>query len=425
MSGTDEDMKPLAADNETLSQNDLMQIISAYDQATTELQKTHDSLKKQVEHLTGEVSRKNNELSLSLEEVSALKNYLANILESITDGVIAIDPDRRVMAFNQSAAEVVLSIATDQMGRPIADVLPATCQELGKILIKALTEQREFENIQVTLRGKENRILSVSASPIRNSKGEVLGAVETFRDLTDIKILEEKATRQDRLAALGEMAAGVAHEIRNPLGGIELYASTLKRRFEDDSKESEIAEKIIAAAGALNRIVTDMLTFTRGREPIRKKTILERVCATAVDMAAKEIDKKNIAIEYRHALGKKQFMLDSDQIAQAFLNVILNAVQFTPEGEKIIISSYEIADSAGDRVVVEFEDGGKGISDDVLPKLFNPFFTTRKDGTGLGLAIVHKIVQDHGGQVTVENAPPPRGAVFRFHFPTNGDNALI
>jgi PAS domain S-box-containing protein len=334
--------------------------------------------------------------------------------------VIAIDPQRRIMAFNQSAAEVVLSIAMDHMGRPIADVLPVTCQELGKILVRALSQERGFTNIEVCLKGQQKRILSVSASPIRNEKGEILGAVETFRDLTEIKHLEEKATRQQRLAALGEMAAGVAHEIRNPLGGIELYASTLKRRFDKDSKEAEIAEKIIAASGALNRIVSDMLTFTRSREPVRKETMLERVCASVLDMAARALEEKKIQVEVRHALGRRKIMLDSDQIAQAFLNVLLNAVQFTPEGGKIIISSAIELSNKTEYAVVEFEDGGSGISEDIIDKLFNPFFTTRKDGTGLGLAIVHKIMQDHGAVIGVENRPP-RGACFSFRLPVQGE----
>ncbi len=257
----------------SLDPAELIKIIKAYDEATQGLQKTHENLKRQVEHLTGELSRKNKELTSSLEEVSALKNYLANILESITDGVIAINPEREVMAFNQSAAEIVLSIAGDQMGLPIREVLSESSKELGRILERSLSEEKGFTNIEVMVNTDQQHILSVSASPIRNSRGEILGAVQSFRDLTDIKKLEEKVTRQDRLAALGEMAAGVAHEIRNPLGGIELYASTLKKRFDPESKEAGIADKIIAASNALNRIVTDMLTFTpRVEHQVRKPT---------------------------------------------------------------------------------------------------------------------------------------------------------
>ena len=403
----------------SLDPEELMKIISAYDQATQGLQKTHESLKKQVAHLTGELSRKNKELTSSLEEVNALKNYLANILESITDGVIAINPDREVMAFNQSAAEIVLSMAMDQMGKPINEVLTESTKELGRILEKSLSEEKGFTNIEVQLNTDQQHILSVSASPIRNSRGEILGAVQSFRDLTDIKKLEEKVTRQDRLAALGEMAAGVAHEIRNPLGGIELYASTLKKRFSVDSREANIAEKIIAASNALNRIVTDMLTFTRGRNPSKKRTTLERICHISLDMAAKELDDKSITVSQRHAVNKEKILVDPDQLAQAFLNVILNSIQFMPEGEELIISSFWEVDAREKVLVVEFEDGGVGIDNDKLSRLFDPFFTTRKDGTGLGLAIVHKIVLDHGGSIIAENRPP-RGACFIFRFPFLG-----
>ncbi len=402
--------------NSQLDPAELIKIITAYDEATQGLQKTHESLKKQVAHLTGELSRKNKELTSSFEEVSALKNYLANILESITDGVIAINPDREVMAFNQSAAKIVLALASDQMGKPIQDALSDSSQELGRILEKSLSEEKCFTNIEVIINSDQRHMLSVSASPIRNGRGEILGAVQSFRDLTDIKKLEELVTRQNRLAALGEMAAGVAHEIRNPLGGIELYASTLKKRFDPESKESSIADKIIAASNALNRIVTDMLTFTRGRPPSKKFTTFERVCHVALDMAARELDKKSIVVAERHALGKQKFNIDPDQVAQAFLNVILNAVQFMPVGEELVISSYLEVDAYNKRVVVEFEDGGEGIERGKLDRLFDPFYTSRKDGTGLGLAIVHKIVEDHGGSIVAENRPP-RGACFTFTFP--------
>lgn len=402
---------------------ELKRIIAAYDQATVGLQKTHESLRGQVEYLSGELSAKNNELTSSLEEVSALKNYLANILESITDGVIAIDPDYQVMAFNQSAAAAALSLTQDHLGRPLEDVLPAACAELGRLLRRALQEERGFTNVEITLPGSPKRVLSVSVNPIRNQKGEILGAVQTFRDLTEIKLLEERAARQDRLAELGEMAAGVAHEIRNPLGGIELYASSLKRRLPADSKEAEIAGRIGDAAVALNRIVSDMLSFTRQRELQRKPADPERILRAAWDMAAKEREHKEIIPEWQMETAGRKVLLDADQLAQAALNVILNALQFMKDGGHLELRAYFSAESgeagaraAGEYLHLEVTDDGPGISAENIAKLFNPFFTTRKDGTGLGLAIVHKIITDHGGTVTVTNRPP-RGACFQFHLP--------
>lgn len=410
-----------------MQDEEFRKILAAYDQATQELQKTHESLRAQVAHLSGELSEKNRELTSSLEEVSALKNYLANILESITDGVIAINPEREVMAFNQSAAQAALAMSQDHLGRPLTDVLPAACAELGRLLVRALSEERGFTNVEISLATTPRRVLSVSASPIRNLKGEILGAVETFRDLTEIKALEERAARQDRLAELGEMAAGVAHEIRNPLGGIELYASSLKRRLAPDSKEAEIAGRIGEAAVALNRIVTDMLNFTRQRELQRKPTDPERVLRTAWDMAARERAHKEIIADWDVQTGGRKVPLDADQLAQAALNVILNASQFMQDGGHLEICARFSADpgdggaiaaanQAAEYLHLEFTDDGPGISDENLGKLFNPFFTTRKDGTGLGLAIVHKIISDHGGSITVANRPP-RGACFQFHLP--------
>jgi signal transduction histidine kinase len=280
------------------------------------------------------------------------------------------------------------------------------------------------------------RILSVAARPLRETSGAVL----TFTDLTEIKELEARAERQSRLAELGEMAAGVAHEIRNPLGGIELYASTLKRRLPPHSHEAEIAEKIGEAATALNRIVTDMLTFTRRRELTRKICDPEQIIRAAWDMAGREREQKKITATWQCASHGRKIALDADQLTQAALNVILNAVQFSPPGGKLTLKVYFVAapiklaapsaptaplpapenalpeKAAPENLVYEFIDDGPGISAENVAKIFNPFFTTRQEGTGLGLAIVHKIIIDHGGAVTVENRPP-RGAAFIFTLP--------
>ncbi len=395
---------------------ELARLLKAFDASTVQLKRSHDRLQERVRELTGELQQKNEELSASLTEVSALKNYLANILESITDGVIAIDPDRRVMAFNQSAAAVVLDIAHDRMGRPLADVMPAACRELGRILVRALEERRGFVNVEVVIEGETPRTLSVSACPIRNEAGDLLGAVETFRDLTAIKQLEARAARQDRLAALGEMAAGVAHEIRNPLGGIELYASNLKRRVPADSKEVRLAQKIIAAAGSLNRIVTDMLTFTRGREPARRPVAIETVCRAALDMAATGLDENAVAVEEHFATRGEKVLLDRDLLSQAFLNVALNAAQAMDAGGRLRVATLFREEDGRRWLEVTWDDDGPGIVEEIRDKLFDPFFTTRDKGTGLGLAIVHKIAQDHGGTVSAFSRPEG-GARFLFRFP--------
>ncbi len=395
---------------------EIAQLIAAFDASTAKLKASHDSLQERISELTGELSRKNEKLSATLSEVSALKNYLANILESITDGVLAIDLDRRIVALNKAAAEALPHLGAEREGRFVLEVLPSACRELGVLLLRTLSEHRRFTNVEVRFPGPSGatRTLSVSVSPIRSENGAILGAVETFRDLTEIKALEERAARKDRLAAVGEMAAGVAHEIRNPLGGIELYASNLRRSLVAESREAGLADKIMAAAGSLNKIVSDMLTFTRTREVARKHVSVEHVVRSAVDLAGSALAEKAIDVRYDLEACADTFPLDADQLTSAFLNVILNAAHVMEPGKALTIRAETEGEAGADRVLtVAFADEGPGVPAEARERIFDPFFTLRRDGTGLGLAIVQKIAQDHGGTVTVE-ANDPQGAVFVF-----------
>ncbi len=405
---------------------ELGEIIRAYSAVTAELQQSHELLQQQVMQLTGELHRKNRELSDTVTQVSSLKNYLAGIIKSSADGIIAIDRNRRVMAWNP-AANLLRGLGASVTGSPegmfILDALKGPSREFARMLMRSMQEDRAFSGIETRLTDVSGRTrhFSASAGPVWNEEEEgerrKVGAVLIFAELTEIRELEERANRHDRLAALGEMAAGVAHEIRNPLGGIELYASSLRRKFPADSGEAATCGKIIAAAASLNRIVTDMLTFTRGRPPRMRRAMAGQVARGAVDMAAREIERKNVRIAFDLPANEKPCLMDPDQMIQAGLNVILNAVQVMEPGGVLTVSAREEADASGRPVLALcFADTGPGIPDDVKPRIFDPFFTLRKDGTGLGMAIVHKIVQDHGGRIDIGDNQP-RGATVTFRIP--------
>lgn len=412
--------------NDDLSE--LAEIISAFNASTAKLEESHTALQARVAELSGELSRKNQELSATLTEVSALKNYLANILESITDGVLAIDLEGRVIALNQAASKIIPDLPAVREGSPVAEVLPESCHALHDLLNRALTKQEQITNEEVILTNPENiqRALSVAASPIRDDTGKLRGAVQTFRDLTKMKALEERAARQERLAALGEMAAGVAHEIRNPLGGIELYASLLQRCFAEESKEAGLCTKISGASSRLNRIVEDMLTFTRSRKPEMRPIPVTHVCRLALDLAESALEKSETRISEIYTSEETAIQLDPDSLSRAFLNVILNAIQAMPAGSELSITTTLLSkdhetNSGGaknSRLEVRFADTGSGIPEEVAENIFHPFFTTKNEGTGLGLAIVHRIVQDHQGEVRVEDNSP-HGTVFVFDFPVS------
>ncbi|MDR0361734.1 MAG: PAS domain-containing protein [Planctomycetota bacterium] len=403
---------------------ELGEIIRAYSAAAAELQQSHQLLQAQVKELSGELHRKNLELSETVTQVSSLKNYLASIIESSADGIVAIDLDRRVMAWNPAAnllRDIEPALPENPEGVFILDAMPGKCRDLALMLMRSLSEEIEIAGVEKRFpdAGGHTRSLSVSASPVRSvSDGGVntIGAVQTFSDLTRLRELEDRVNRQDRLAALGEMAAGVAHEIRNPLGGIELYASSLGRRFAAGSPEAATCRKIIAAASSLNRIVTDMLTFTRGRAPRLRPSRIMQVVSPALDMAARELQERGIESRVEVEEPERQFLLDPEQLSQAALNVVLNAAQAMAEKGNLTVSAGTKVRDGREILVLAFADDGPGIPDDAKDKIFNPFFTLRRDGTGLGLAIVHKIVGDHGGEVTVSDNRP-RGAVVAFELP--------
>ncbi len=405
---------------------ELGEIIRAYSAVTAELQQSHELLQKQVMQLTGELHSKNLELSQTVTQVSSLKNYLAGIIKSSADGIIAIDRNRRVMAWNPAAnvlGELGGAIPDAPEGMFILDVLRGPCRDFALMLMRSMQEDKAFSGVEMRLTDASGRTrhFSASASPVWNEDEEGVrrnvGAVQIFSDLTEIRELEERANRHDRLAALGEMAAGVAHEIRNPLGGIELYASSLRRKFPGDSGEFATCGKIIAAAASLNRIVTDMLTFTRSRPPQMRKALTSQVVRGAVDMAAREIERKAVNVVFDIPEHERPRLMDPDQMVQAGLNVILNAVQVMDPGGTLTVGVGEEEDASGRPMLsIRFADTGPGIPDDVKGRIFDPFFTMRKDGTGLGMAIVHKILQDHGGRIDISDNQP-RGAVVAFKIP--------
>ncbi|MDR1520698.1 MAG: PAS domain-containing protein, partial [Planctomycetota bacterium] len=385
---------------------DLGEIIQAYSAAAAELQQSHELLQRQVQQLTGELQKKNRELSETVLQVSSLKNHLAGVIQSSADGIAAIGLDRRITAWNP-AANILLDISggptENPEGKFILDVMRGPCRDFALMLMRSIQEDRSFSGVEMRITDQKGRVrhFSASASPVRNQEdgggGRIVGAVQVFSDLTEIRGLEARANRQDRLAALGEMAAGVAHEIRNPLGGIELYASSLRRKFPESSSEYATCGKIIGAAASLNRIVSDMLTFTRNRPPKFRKAQPSQVLRSALDMAARELEARGVEARLDIPKPERARMLDPDQLARAALNIILNAAQAMERGGVISIGLADAPERQGFSIC--FADQGPGIPDEIKPKIFDPFFTLRQDGTGLGLAIVHRIVQDHGGVI--------------------------
>ncbi|OHB27996.1 MAG: histidine kinase [Desulfuromonadaceae bacterium GWC2_58_13] len=223
--------------------------------------------------------------------------------------------------------------------------------------------------------------------------------------------IEEQLRRADRLSALGELSAGLAHEIRNPLGSIRGTAEILKDGIDPADKRYEFAQILIKEVDRLNRVVQDFLDFSRPAAARRESFDVLEVLRDVLTLTRQPTQKNQVRVVFEGE-GALKVPGDREQLKQAFLNLVLNALQAMPAGGTLTVSAGAEAGEAQ----IRFADTGQGIPEESLDRIFNPFFTTRSEGTGLGLAITHRIVQGHGGRIEVESRPG-EGAIFTLHLP--------
>ncbi|HXK94892.1 MAG TPA: ATP-binding protein, partial [bacterium] len=254
--------------------------------------------------------------------------------------------------------------------------------------------------------------LQISTAPVLEN-GQLTELVVTVHDLSAIRQLEERVRRQDRLAALGHMAAGVAHEIRNPLGIIRGSAELLKKRFAHQPEEAGLSDFILEEVARLSRVVNDFLLFARPPAPHLDEVRAEELFTEIADYFEKQPAREKYPLVMEPADGVPALAMDLKLGRQIFLNLFLNAQEAMPEGGTITVRARAYSPR---EVAVEVIDEGMGIPPDRIDKIFDPFFTMKENGTGLGLSLVYQLMSSHGGRVEVESTPG-QGSVFRLIFP--------
>jgi len=330
-----------------------------------------------------------------------IEGYNENILQSVPSGVMSFDEGMRIMKVNL-AAEKILEVKGEMIvGRYHTDVL-------NKPITDLLNDRKVIERGEIsyiTPSGKKIW-LGLTLSPLKDSAGRTIGQILIFTDLTQLKAFESQMQLRARLSSLGELSAGIAHELRNPLGVIAGYTKLLSKKL--DSSLTPTVDAISREIIVMDRIISDFLSFAKPAElnisDIDLKTIIEN-CVTAVTGERGNI-KLNLDIN-----GLPVIKGDEVFLRQAFTNLIQNAVEAMPQGGELAIN----ASSKGDFLDVAISDAGHGIAENIMDKIFLPFFTTKENGTGLGLAIVHKIVVSHGGNIFVDSSD--KGTTFRIRFP--------
>ena len=387
-----------------------------FDQATTRLQKAFDGLEKKFESLNRKLDAKNIELENALADKEKISRYLQNILESLTTGVVVADLDGKTTIMNRCAEEFTGYSRKDARGNNAALLF-------GNRSVANPKDCFDIKAVDGTIGQKirlNDRDLEIFGSVVTSSNNEAIGTVVLLRDITRILKLEEMVRRSEKLAAMGETAANIAHEIRNPLGSIALFASLLKKELTE-KKAQDRASHIINAVNDMDNKISNLLLFARDQKPLMKKVDLHNALDEVISFSSEIVEKEKIFLTVNYQATDPVVVGNTEMLKQVFLNLILNAMQVMPEGGDLYIGTRICRDTpeggaSVPAVEIRFVDTGSGISDQNITKIFNPFFTTKEKGMGLGLAIVHNIIHIHGGAIEAENNNGP-GAVFKIRFP--------
>jgi len=363
------------------------------------------------QELVSKLKEKERELEVLRKEAEdsavAIEGYNENILQSVPSGVISFDEEMRITKINQAAEKILEVKGETIIGRYHTDVLNKSITDL--LHNRKVIERGEISCI--TPSGKKIW-LGFTLSPLKDRKGMTIGQILVFTDLTHLKAFEAQMELRAKLSSLGEISAGIAHELRNPMGVIAGYTKLLTKKADNSLKPTvdAISKEIVV----MDRIISDFLSFTRPVEltisDINLKAIIENCTATIID--------KRIDIKLRLDMNALPVIKgDEVLLRQAFTNLIQNAVEAMPQGGELIVKASPSAGSSGDFLDVSISDTGHGIAENIKDKIFLPFFTTKENGTGLGLAIVHNIVIAHGGNISVDSSD--KGTTFRIRFPQN------
>lgn len=347
------------------------------------------------------------------------------------NGVIAIHRDGTIALANDEAFRIfAVTRPADETPRAFNDVF----RERPDV-VRALSAAFEMSTLpnRAELRLKDlDRVVGYTLSQVKDDQGRVVGAVMYFKDLTLVEQAEERERLRDRLASLGEMAAGIAHELKNPLAGIEVMAGLLRRQVADLPDAQTLLADIISEAKLANAIVVEMLEFVR---PIRlqmEQTEVREVLQQSMTLAEGKVRRGDIAVTLKVTPALPKVDGDHHQLCQVFTNLLTNAFEALDGRGRITISAvvedvtqdpaFAIDDASATTrtIVVDVADDGPGVPPELSDRIFDPFFTTKPQGSGLGLAIVRKIVDAHDGRIDLTSVPG-QGTRFRVTLPVSSN----
>lgn len=358
-------------------------------------------------YLAEEVRKRGRELTKTKEDYSRLEAFNRDVIQSMQSGLVTTNLKGRVTFLN-TAAEKILGLSfAECKDRPIKELI-------GEL--KAESSQGMRSRTETTFQrpdGEEIK-LGLSISPLKDHRGNKVGEIISFQDLTQIKDMEESMRRAERLATIGQLAAGIAHEIRNPLASISGAIQLLKEELGVTEGTQRLMDIILAESGRLNRLITDFLLYAQPPKLNKKKVNLARLVDNTLEVFSRSPQWTREITLSRRMESDITILADPQQIEQVLWNLFINAVDAM--GGRGVLEVRLNRNGDGRSVTLAISDTGKGIAPKDIGKIFDPFFTTKEGGSGLGLSIVHKIVELHGGRITAESRPN-HGATFTITLP--------
>jgi PAS domain S-box-containing protein len=346
--------------------------------------------------------------------------FTESIVEIVQDGLITIDGTGKILYFNSAAQDILGYDRKRIIGTNINAIF-------RKEDVKRILEGR-FRAGEARV-GKETKVkklngdmisIGTSAAVYNDNDGNIQGHIVTFKDLTEIHRMQEEILRMDRLASLGEISSGIAHEIRNPLAAIKTTAQALEEEMEPEDPKREFLSRIVKEIDRLDTMLRAFFSFAKPKRPMYGRCDIRDVIKEVLLLLGKDIKNNRIEIVEKYAPDLPAAHGDFQQLQQVFLNLMLNSIEFMDpvREKKIFITAWEKKNTHKKRILeISLTDTGTGIDDEHINKIFDPFFTTTAKGTGLGLSITYRIIKGHDGSITV-NSKLDQGTTFMINLPT-------
>lgn len=355
-------------------------------------------LKKEVARRTEEIDNANKMLLLQKEQIANNNRFRKAIINSVQSGIVTIDKEQRITSINENGLAMLNTLKENIMNANITETVLQDMFNIDKH-IKALNEGRSYRNQETEIVDEGNVKTYISSLyPLNDSNKGVIGAILSFEDISYEKKLSDEFKRMDKLKSLGIIVAGFAHEIRNPLTSIKALTDLIPTKIDDQRFRQDFMEIIPNQINRLDNLITDLLDYTRPRKPNMKRVRIREVIDNITALFQRNINDKEM--DYRVDIsGDIEVFADKQQIMQVFINLILNSLEATPAGGNINIYTQKLEDY----VEIIIEDSGKGIPKDILNKIMDPFFTTKKEGTGLGLFICYQIIEKNNGFISIDS----------------------